>query len=60
MATTTEFDDKDKFLLIDCVKARPAIWDIGSDAYKRKDKSASWKNVVHDMEESTGRKFKGF
>lgn len=59
MATTTEFDDNDKFLLIDCVKAQPAIWDITLKDYKKKDKSAEWKNVVQDMEDATGREFKG-
>jgi hypothetical protein len=55
-----EISDDDKFLLIDCVKAEPKIWDVANRDYKKRDKSSEWKKVCADMIESTGRQFDGF
>ena len=60
MSAREEFSDDDKFLLIDCFKARPVIWDIANKYYKNKDKSCQWQKVSKDMFDATGRQFTGW
>jgi hypothetical protein len=55
-----EMSDDEKFLLIDCVKAQPKIWDIADPDYKRKDKTTEWKKICANMIEITGIEFTGF